>query len=295
MAKSAFAKLVSAMLPNTSRDLLVRKLEKELDIMGTHTLKRLELIDELATNSGLYVKVQRELDKQKNVATRGKVIGYLRDITVKRVEERRVLEDIVSKRFKNDQLKEALEYDAITLLLLVNCIQFYNMYVIRLVSTLVHIATSSDNSPLSKAYMDFVGNSDNMRAFAIITNTLSKKFKDIGGYIEKMQGISFNDETDDVMLRMNASKLNPMGLGFLPLEWNPLYNLLEIAVALEGKRIRYLEEDLVRYQFILRRLQQQRSDGGNKDLDNQIEYYEDLVYRLDKTLQEHYDGMEVER
>lgn len=294
MAKSAFAKLVRSLLPSTSKDVLIRKLEKELDIMGEHTLKRLELIEEIASSSTLYGRLQRELDKQKNVTTRGRVVNYLREITTKRVEERRVLEDIVSRRFKNDQLKEALEYDAVTILLLVNCIQFYNMYTIRLVSTLVSIATNSNDAPLSKSYMEFVNNPDNMRAYAIITNTLSKKFKDIGDYLEKMKGISFNEDTDDVMVRMHGSKLNPMGLGFLPVDWNPIYLGLEILVALEDKRVKYLEEDLVRYQFTLRRLKQQKADG-NKDLDGQIEYYEDLVYRLDKQLQEHYDSLEVER
>lgn len=289
---NAIKNFLGSLLPVTESNRINKELETILTDLVENVLPMLAIEGEPGKNTKLYKEIDGIFRQGsfKVEGYRGNLIRFLHDTVKDRVAEADKLRRIFEGRFKNDVLKEALDYESANLLHYLEGINYFSKYARRLVLVLTQMEIGDAYKPIDKDYMDFVKYRPNIQGFAIMSGVLTKKFETIAGSLIKLRDISFDVHEVEAMQQVNGiAKMDPLKMGFLPPQLNPGYWIGTAYNTYVAWRYDIAKEQRTKLELHLIYLKRQAEGATEEDLadlQKQIDYYSNHLNKLTAKIEE---------
>jgi len=202
------------------------------------------------------------------------------------------LERIVPEMFAQDVTKESLTYRKTFVLQYLSALRFVEKYssmmLLRVVAAETYTAQGRSDlidSQLTPAELKWL--SQNREAYLQALKTLDINVKDLGHALETAADVKVvPDRMQALVQTLGADKTDPLRMGFIVSDWNPIYFMRKVYAEFQVKQYnaKLEEKRLVEYRLLqLREAQQGKQDAR---LEQQIEYSEGRLAKLNHELHE---------
>ena len=199
---------------------------------------------------------------------------------------------LIPEMFAKDITRESLTYRKTALLQYLSVARFVNEYSARQLLRLVAAEqmaqlgkvdqTDTQLSPAEKSWL-----TDNQSAYFQAIQFLSLPLKDLSSAFERIPEITVVPERfNEIAHTVGAGNLDPMGLGLISGDWNPIYHLRSLWV--ERQVEAYQRDKETKRALELRLMALRKAYDGTQDakLESQIEYIEGRLSRINHSINE---------
>lgn len=285
--------LVSALTPTISKSRISELLEGSLNELSkvNDLLQSMNAGSESNTiGKGKFIaQLEAPLRAASAPKYRGKPLTYMAMTVAAVVEDRINLTNALLNNVKTDVLKEALDYERVLLIQYIGAIRHVAEYTRALLSVETAAAANLAYSVADKGYVAYVNNPDNRKGFAVALSALAQGTKNLAGTLEKLRGVSYSPDREELNASMNPDTKNPMQLGFLPEAINiPLWfgRMYNAAIVWWYDRNQLLHEKIVEQIHFHELSKAGASAEELKEIQKKIDYYNDQLKKIEARLKD---------
>ena len=203
-----------------------------------------------------------------------------------------IIDKMIPDLFAKDVTKESITYRKASILQYLATVRFINEYSAR---SLLRFLAAEQNAALGKedqidvqlAPAELKWLTDNQQAYLQALKLLSIPVKDLAAALNQIPEITVVPERYDVVAQtVGLQNLDPLKLGLISGNWNPIYHLRSLWV--ERQVEAYKRDKETKRALELRLLALKQAHEGKQDarLAQQIEYIEGRIAKLSQSIHE---------
>lgn len=298
MSKS-IGRYVSSLLPSFEKSRIeedIRVLKEELT---DNTLPPYQASSEHFKSGSFHSKETKQFDQMfsKSVKIERSFQG-LYPVTIFHIlsnslETLNLLEGQLDKYFGRDVASGAMTYSRANFLRLIELIGFTSKYSRRLLLWTYNEEKKAHGrtigQPFTKAEYDWLFN--NRHAFLTGMNILAKKPKELLGVLANIPDmIVVPEETDVAEQTVGSQKLDPLKMGIIPIVLNPVYHIGMAIAEFQVARYKAGVEERRSLEYRLLALKELTDGKEDARLEQQIEYTENRIKKLNHKLAKMEEG-----
>lgn len=193
------------------------------------------------------------------------------------------IEKILNEDQKSDIVREAISALEVNIIRFLETLNFVVVYGGRLATVLTICETNVSNKideldSITPAEAEYIAN--NGPQFWDALNAISPDARAIEHSFKSIPDIMLNKDNADAMSTLvGRNKLDPMQMGFIPVQWNPFYHLNMAYSEWQADRFEKIVEDRNMVQFKIQQYKMAASGTSNPQLDRKVQACQE---RLDK-------------
>lgn len=193
------------------------------------------------------------------------------------------MERLLNEDTKSDIVREAISALEVNIIRFLETINFIIVYGSRLATTLVICETNVANKleeldSITQAEAEYIAK--NGPQFWESLNTIIPDARTIEQSFKSIPDIMLNKDNADAMSTLvGRDKVDPMRMGFIPVQWNPFYHINMAYSEWQANRFEKVVEDRNMVQFKIQQFKMAASGTKNPQLERKIEACQE---RLDK-------------
>lgn len=193
------------------------------------------------------------------------------------------MERLLSEDTKSDIVREAISALEVNIIRFLETINFIVVYGSRLATTLTICETNVANKleeldSITVAEAEYIAK--NGPNFWDSINTITPDARAIEHSFKSIPDIMLNKDNADAMSSLvGRDKVDPMRMGFIPVQWNPMYHINMAYAEWQANRFDKIVEDRNMVQFKLQQFKMAASGTKNPQLERKIQACQE---RLDK-------------
>ena len=270
-----------SLLPNLTKRNIIIDVTHSYDELQQIVLPMYDAnVDDVKFKGKAATEMERKLKKSKIDYSKNAYVSIGK--ALKHIEENE--EDVIKmleNEFARDIVKDVLDYKKLNIIAYLEALNFVNDYARRFVLAIVHeefdsSTASKISGPVDKATIAWVTDTDNTESFIKVVEILTMPVKSFLKKLEELDGHIFEPTEWDTIRATSGGKMDPFGVGFIPVRLNPIYH---IGLALDGWRIAKYERNLEeksKLMLMLLALEESKSKSTDpekvKNLAEQIKY-----------------------
>lgn len=286
-------KYVSSLLPNFSRSTIEEDIRILKEDISENTLPPFEAAAEFFNQSKFTSKeclafdkaFQNSIDIPKDIAGNYVYVTYR---SIKRaLDAIRTLEEKLDKIFGKDVAGSSMTYARANVLQFIEAVTFANKYARKLLLWTYNEEKKANGrtigEPFTKAELAWL--KENRNAYFAVIKVISHKPSEIASVFSNIPDmIVVPEEVSVAQQTVGAAKLDPLRMGILPLWMNPIYHIRMAVTEYQVERYRAGQEEKRALEFRLMALKELRNGEADAKLEQQIEYTENRLKKLNYKL-----------
>lgn len=289
----SIGKYVSSLLPSFDKGRVeedIRVLKEELSQI---TIPPYEAAAEFYGANGFSSKQCQEFNRTfaNRTNVERKFEGYypvtIHHVLVRAQETVAMLDGQVDKYFGRDVATSGLTYARANLLRLIEVTYFVCRYSRKLLLW-THDEEKKSlgrkiGDPFTSAEIEWLF--ENRDGFFAAINVLARPTKEIAGALYNIPDmVVVPEEVDVAEATVGANKLDPLRMGIIPIKLNPIYHVRLAIAEFQVARYKAGQEEKRSLEYRLLALKEIHNEGGDAHLEQQIEYTENRIKKLNHKL-----------
>lgn len=286
---SMFSRYVSSLLPGFKRTQVEEDLRILKESIVENTLPPYEAAAEAFTINKLASKDAVDFDRLftrqmgRDVDTSGSYVHAIVRQLQNTVDVLDTFEKDLDKYFEKDITKAAMSYTHANVLKYIELATFNVRFARKLLLwTLQNEQEKAGQkiaSPFAKAEIEWM--LENRNLFLSSVKTLSMPAKKVTGLLKNIPNLVVApEEADAVESSVGIAKIDPLGVGFIPVSLNPIYHIGMLVAEWQAERYKLATEEKRSLEYRLLSLKEMRDGKRDAKLEQEIEYTENRIKKI---------------
>lgn len=283
---------IGGMLPSFNRSDIHNEIDRVMKDMDGAVLQAADVMRRDIEKTEAYALMNIVL-KNNTRDYRGDVPEYLKKIINKALEERRDLDKTIERLFNKEVHREGLDYKRGHILHLISLIEYFNSFVMYFMLTATKESINDPFYPADKRDREKVMFKPNVEKFASICAALEVGFKKFDKLMVKVDGITLDEESRDIVDATVGKDVDPLKTGFYSVDTNPFYLSGKIKNSIYVWFFEFKQTQLEKLKLHVMKLNKQRDnvEGDTTALDKSIAYHSNRLNKLSAEIQEELDDV----
>lgn len=280
---------VAGLLPNTSAVTINSEIDNFFEDMRKNIRPMFNIDDTVGFKSTIYITLDKYLKNNKaSTGYKGNLIQYMQLSLDELIKNEVAFKDFFNGRFKNDVLKEAMDYEHAQLMQMIAGFAFFADYTRKLAVSLIRSEINNPYKPVDKMFVDFIMRVDNLDKLMIMLPVVRSKPSELATKLKPLEQISFSANNVDVVSSSLGVKQDPFRMGFLG-TWGPFYLVGQLYNTYITWRYDLAKDTKAKQEQLVIMFEKQKNGASPEELaaiQKKIDYYNNNINKIMAYMQE---------
>ena len=275
------------LLSTIDKSTILLDLSHSIDELSTTTVQLYGIAIGLKYNNDRLSTVTKQL--RNGLPGNGEnVIQRIGDLAETIIGHSEAIFKLINDSFNDTNPKAVLDYRHLNLIKYVELVGFWGTYANRFVVGLASVENGG-TAPLDREILKFIAGSENIKTFLSASEILVGPVSDYYAAIKHLEGHLVDPTIADALKTTNGRRLDPHGVGFLPVAWSPVYHVGLAVNAWRANKLKRNKEVVSKLQLTVMALTQQ-DDAGSERIARQIAYHNNRISLLSSKISDEEEG-----